>query len=120
MKYVFAIAYLLIGLVIATRVRNVSGRFALAFPNALEHAARERIACWFQLVLFLTLLVLAVRLTARFAVCSGERAPASTTGEGSLVKHAPAIDQTERARERLFADFYFELNQIPEEQHPKH
>lgn len=120
MNYVFAIAYLVIGLVAATRVRNVSGRFAIAYPSAIEHAARERIACWFQLVFFLTLLVLTVRLAARFAVSSEDRAEVSATAESPLADHTPTTDQTEQARERLFADFYFELNQIPEEPHPKH
>jgi hypothetical protein len=53
-------------------------------------------------------------------VSSDDRAEVSTTAEASLADHTPTIDKTEQARERLFADFYFELNQIPEEPHPKH
>lgn len=120
MKYVFAIAYLVIGLVIATRLRNVSGRFAIAYPNAPEHASRERIACWFQLVFFLTLLVLTVRLAARFAVSHEKRAAVSATAAAPHNDHTPTISQTEQARERLFKDSYFELNQIPEGPPTKH
>ena len=120
MKYLFAVAYLVIGLVVATRIRNVSGRFAIAYPNVVEHTARERIACWFQLVFFLTLLVLSVRLVARFAVSRNEQPIISVTERGPSAADSPVIDQTEQAKKHLFADFYFELDQIPEEPHPKH
>lgn len=120
MKYAFAVAYIIIGLVVATRVRNVSGRFALAYPHLPEHGERERIACWFQLVFALLLLVFSVRFAAKWAAARGSERETVATPAVETVTDARAFTEPEMAKERLFFDFLFELNQIPEDTHPKH
>jgi hypothetical protein len=88
MPWFFTSLYLVTGLWGATRIRATAIQYMAACPNRPEYAERERIACWFQLVLALLLVVSFVRGAARWSMSR------SIKGDPMSASHADAESPT--------------------------